>query len=70
MYYGAYYFLYKLFEENKDSILGLPTEVKTIIMIALVLSIGSSLIRKATKFAKWLIIAAVLYFALNYLNVL
>lgn len=68
MYYGAYYFLYKLFEENKDAILGLPTEIKTIIMIALILSIGSSLLRRATRIAKWLLIAAAIYFALNYLN--
>lgn len=68
MYYGAYYFLYKLFEENKDAILGLPTEIKTIIMIALILSIGSSLLKRATRIAKWLLIAAAIYFALNYLN--
>lgn len=68
MYYGAYYFLYKLFEENKDAILGLPTEIKTIIMIALILSIGSSLLRRATRIAKWLLIATAIYFALNYLN--
>ena len=70
MNYGMYYFFYKLFEQNKDAILALPTEVKTIFLIALVLSVGSSLIKKATRFLKWLVFAAIIYFALVYLNVI
>ena len=66
MYYYFFQFIYNLFVENKDAIIALPTSVKTILTIALVVSIGSSIIRKATRFLTTVAIVAVLYFGAVY----
>lgn len=66
MYYYFFQFIYNLFIENKDAIIALPTSVKTILMIAIVVSLGSSILRKATRFLSTVVVVAVLYFAATY----
>ena len=48
----------------------LPPEVKTILIIALVLAIGTTLLTKAVHFLKYVVIAAIIYFGLVYLGIL
>ena len=66
MYYYFFQFIYNLFVENKDALVALPTSVKTILMISIIVSLGSSLLRKATKFLSTVAVVAVLYFAATY----
>lgn len=65
-----YYFLYRLFVENQNAIIALPTEVKTIAMITLGLWIGTSLMRKAKQLLEFAIIATIIYFACTFLGII
>lgn len=64
------YWLTYLILNNKDAILSLPTEVKTIVLIALGLMFGSSIIRGAAKLLKFTVVAAVIYFACTTFGIL
>lgn len=64
------YSLLYLFINNQDAILALPTEIKTILLIAFVLMFGGALISKAKKLLKFTIIAAIIYFAATYFGLL
>lgn len=73
----SYYFSYfifqeflKLFNENSDALLALPTEVKTILVISLVIMFGTSLVKKAWRFIKIVAIVAVIYVAAVYLGII
>ena len=65
-----YYIFLKLFLENKDALLALPTEVKTIIVISIAAMILSGLIRKATKLLSIACVVAIGYFACTYLGLI
>lgn len=64
------YSLLYLFINNQDAILALPTEIKTIMLIAFVLMFGGALISKAKKLLKFTIIAAIIYFVATYFGLL
>lgn len=55
-----------LFEQNADAILSLPSEVKTILTISLVICLCSSLIKKATRFAEITVMVALAYMTAAY----
>ena len=59
-----------LFLQNQDAILSLPQEIKIILVISLAITIGTSLIKKAWRFAKIAAIVALIYFALSSTGVL
>ena len=68
--YGGYYmWIFNFLYENKDAIIALPQEVKIIILAALCISIGTSLIKSAFRFAKVLILVAAAYFLMNWLGI-
>lgn len=52
-------------EENKDALFALPSEIKQVIIIAMVLAFLASVISKAWGFLKYIILAGILYFALT-----
>jgi hypothetical protein len=64
------YSLIYLFINNKDAILALPTEIKTIMLITFVLMFGGAIIGKAKKLLKFTIIAAIIYFVAAYFGLL
>lgn len=70
MYYYIFQFIYNLFVENKDAIIALPTPVKTILVTAFIVSISSSIIRKATRFLTTVLVVAILYFGAVYVGLI
>lgn len=72
MYYpfSFYYFIFNLFQQNQDAFLSLPSSVKTILMIALVLWVGTSLFHKAKKLITFGILATVIYFGATYFRII
>ena len=65
-----YYIFLKLFLENKDALIALPTEVKTIFLISLAIFIGMGIARKAMKLLSIAAVVAVLYFGCSFLGVI
>ena len=63
-----WWFFYNLFLENKDALLALPTEIKTIAMIAMIVSIGGGIIRRMWKLVEIVIVVGLLYFVATALN--
>ena len=59
-----YWILY-LFIQNSDAVLSLPTEVKVILIVSIVITLGTSIIRKAWKLAKIIALVALAYFLLT-----
>ena len=64
------YWIMSLFLENKDAILALPTEVKTVIVGVIVISLLSGVIRSVANVIKLGIIAFIAYAAAVYLGII
>lgn len=65
-----WWFLYNLFMENKDAVLALPTEIKTILMISLAITIGGGIVRRVWGLVKVMIVVAILYFGATFLGLI
>lgn len=59
---SIYYILWVLFNENKDALLHLPSEVKGIIIVAVIICLLSGLIAKIEKLITIALFAAIIYF--------
>lgn len=64
------YSIVYLLLQNKDSIMALPTEVKYILVGAIVLSMAGGIINKAWKLVKIVAVCAVLYLAFTYFGII
>ncbi len=58
-------FFGSLFEQNANALLSLPTEVKTILVVALIICIVTSILKKAFQFLKVVVLVAIAYFVLT-----
>ena len=58
---GFLEFLQNLISQNESAVLSLPSELKTILVITIVICLGSSLIRKASKFIEVMICVTIAY---------
>lgn len=68
-YYMSYFLfqeLMKLFNENSNALLSLPSEIKTILVISLIIMFGTSIMRKAWKFIKIIAIVSIVYIVAVY----
>lgn len=70
MYYWTFKFLEQLFLQNQDALLAIPTEIKTILTIAMGLWVVSAVAKGMTKMAKYIGVAIVLYFGLTYFGII
>lgn len=61
-----YYMVFK----NLDALLQLPTEVKTLILLCLLVSLGLSLLKQIGKLIEFVIVAFVIYFLLTRFGVI
>jgi hypothetical protein len=59
-----------LFMENKDALLALPSSVKTIAAISIVVFLATSILRSAARLIKIAVIVALVYFGAVYLGVI
>lgn len=59
------YWLLYLFIQNKDAILSLPQEVKIILIVSLVITIGLGIIKKVWRLVKVAAVVAIIYFLLT-----
>ena len=62
--------LWWAFVENKDSIMQLPTEVKTILSVALAVCLIKGISCKAVRFLKTVIVVAVVYYLCAFTGIL
>lgn len=65
-----YYIFLKLFLENKDALIALPTEVKMIIVAAIVITLVSGIIKKAVKLLSTAAFLAACYFICTYIGLI
>ena len=63
------YWLLYLFIQNKGAILSLPQEVKIILIVSLVITIGLGIIKKVWRLVKVAAVVAVIYFLLTTMGV-
>jgi len=70
MYYGMLQFLYNLFMENKDAIVALPTPIKTIALVTIIITIGTSFVKKAMRILTIATMVAIAYFGAVYLRLI
>ena len=61
-------FLKSLVVANESAVLGLPTEVKTILFVTIIICLGSSIIRKASKFIEVMLFVTIAYVAATMLG--
>lgn len=66
----SWYWILQLWEQNQDALISLPTEVKTIMTISIVICLLSGIIRKAAKLLRVAIIVAIVYFACTYFGII
>lgn len=67
---GLYGFLYLLFLENKDALLAIPSSIKTIVAVSLLLTIGLGLLKSMFRLVKVAVIVAACYFIAVYAEVI
>ena len=70
MYYAIFNFIEQLFVQNQDAIMAIPTEIKTILMIALGIWAVTALSKGAIKMLKYISLAVVIYAGCTYFGIL
>ncbi len=65
-----YYIFLKLFLENRDALIALPTEIKLIIIASIIVMIVSGIIRKAVKLLTTAAFLAACYFICTYIGLI
>lgn len=70
MYYYLFEFLTNLFEQNQDALMAIPTEVKTILVIALGIWAVTALAKGTMKMLKYVLIATIIYVGCVYFGIL
>ena len=70
MYYYLIELLTNIFEQNQDALMAIPTEVKTILVIALGIWAVTALAKGAMKMLKYVLIAAIIYVGCVYFGIL
>lgn len=54
-------FFKTLIAQNESAVLSLPTSVKTILFITIIICLGSSIVRKASKFLEVMLFVTIAY---------
>ena len=70
MYYAIFNFIEQLFVQNQDAIMAIPTEIKTILMIALGIWAVTALSKGAIKMLKYIELSVVIYAGCTYFGIL
>lgn len=70
MYYAIFNFIEQLFVQNQDALMAIPTEIKTILMIALGIWAVTALSKGAIKMLKYIALAVVIYACCTYFGIL